>query len=58
MKTVEVTAQEVVQYFQSLLKRAWVNLGNAEARKDHRAVNNIKRKISIYAWVIAHIENK
>lgn len=46
------TCKEAIQYYNTQLSRAEINLANAEARGDVRAVNNIQRKIRIYKFTI------
>lgn len=50
--TSPVTPEDVVGFMTARLNRAKTNLVNAESRKDKRAADNIRRKISIYKYAI------
>ena len=49
---------EAIRFNKIQLKRAKVNLYNAEQRGDCKAVANIKRKISIYNYTIEQLSKQ
>lgn len=50
------TPADVVRFNKTQLGRAKTNLLNAEKRGDKRAAANIKRKIAIYRYTIALVQ--
>lgn len=50
------TPADVVRFNKAQLGRAKTNLLNAEKRGDKKAAANIKRKISIYQYTIALVQ--
>lgn len=50
------TPSDVVRFNKAQLGRAKTNLLNAEKRGDKKAVANIKRKIAIYQYTIALVQ--
>lgn len=51
-----VTSSDVVRFNKIQLGRAKTNLLNAEKRGDKKAAANIKRKIAIYQYTIAMVQ--
>lgn len=51
-----VTPMDIVRFNRAQLKRAIVNLSNAQKRKDEKAVVNIQRKILLYESTISIVE--
>lgn len=50
------TPSDVVRFNKTQLRRAKTNLFNAEKRGDKKAAANIKRKIAIYYYTIALVQ--
>lgn len=50
------TSADVIRFNKAHLKRAKINLLNAEKRGDKRAIANIKRKMTIYQYTIRMAE--
>lgn len=51
-----VTSSDVVRFNKIQLIRAKTNLLNAEKRGDKRAAENIRRKMAIYQYTIAMVQ--
>ena len=48
-----VTARDVIRFNRVQLRRAQLNLTNAQRRKDTSAVANIQKKIALYQYTIS-----
>ena len=44
--------KDAIRFYQGMLKRSQINLGDAKTRNDKKAVKNIERKIKIFEYTL------